>query len=60
MILLKLNPLYYFLEIFRVPILAGQWPSSTAIIISTVLAFIVLVLGWVTFTRRANEFAYRI
>ncbi len=57
--LLYLNPMYYFVEIFRQPIYDGILPSWQLVITGTGIALISLLLGWIVFTWQANEFTYR-
>ncbi len=57
---LNLNPMYHFVEAFRAPIYAG-WPAGLhTLAAASVAAIAVLLLGWVTFTSRADEIAYRV
>jgi ABC-type polysaccharide/polyol phosphate export permease len=57
--LIKLNPLYYMLTLFRQPIYEGSIPALSTWLIGTGFAVIALILGSLVFTSRANEFAYR-
>ncbi len=59
-IFLRLNPLYYLLEIFRLPIYEGFVPDASVWIIAASLAFGMLIAGWWLFTAKADEFAYRV
>jgi ABC-2 type transport system permease protein len=59
-ILLRLNPLYYFVEIFRQPIYDGRIPEAGVWAVGTILALGMLTLGWWVFTAKADEFAYRV
>ena len=56
--LLKLNPLYYIVEIFREVIYYGTIPPLENWIIAFVISFGTLVLGWILFSTRADKFAY--
>ncbi len=58
--LLRLNPLYYFVEIFRQPIHDGRVPDPWLWAASAVLALGMLTVGWWVFTAKADEFAYRV
>ncbi|HET8645088.1 MAG TPA: ABC transporter permease [Vicinamibacteria bacterium] len=58
--LIALNPMYHLVELFRVPIVAGQLPAATHLVWGTASAVLVLLLGWWSITRKANEFAYRL
>jgi ABC-2 type transport system permease protein len=59
-VFLRLNPLYYFLEIFRQPIYDGRFPDSWVWATGAVLALGMLIVGWWIFTAKADEFAYRV
>jgi ABC-type polysaccharide/polyol phosphate export permease len=58
--ILKLNPIHILLDLFRQPIILGQVPSGIEIFIGGVMAVVTLIVGWLVFTSRADEFAYRI
>lgn len=58
--LFKLNPMYYMMEVFRAPIHAGALPGLKTIGVAALIAFGTLVLGWWIFTRKADQFAYRV
>lgn len=58
--LLKLNPLYYLVEIFRKPFFEGVIPDLQVWLIAAVSATVALVLGGLIFTAKSNEYAYRI
>jgi ABC-type polysaccharide/polyol phosphate export permease len=57
--LLHLNPMYYLVEIFRQPVYAGVLPSGSMLCAGAAVAFAALVLGWLVFSLRADEFTYR-
>lgn len=56
----KLNPLYTLIELFRKPIFLGQVASGGEYLLGTAIAVAMLSVGWFVFTSRADEFAYRI
>ncbi len=58
--LLNLNPMVTLLEVFRAPIYLGTMPDANTLLTATVMAVAALLIGWWTFTRKADEFAYRI
>lgn len=58
--LYNLNPMYSMLEVFRAPILNGTLPSLRLLATSTGVAIATLLLGWWSFTRKADQFAYRV
>jgi ABC-type polysaccharide/polyol phosphate export permease len=55
-----LNPMYKIILIFRMPICDGKIPLWNDILPVAAISLAVLVLGWLVFTRKADEFAYRI
>ncbi len=55
-----LNPMYYFVTIFRQPIYDGVLPDPSLIAIATCLALATLVVGWLFFTAKSDEFAYHV
>ncbi|MFC2028849.1 ABC transporter permease [Chloroflexota bacterium] len=57
--LLGLNPMYYFIQLFRLPVYDGVIPSSQLILISFGIALITLLIGWSVFTSKSNELTYR-
>ena len=58
--LLNLNPMYHLLEVFRAPIYLGAIPGNHTLAAAVFSAVAALVIGWWAFTRKADEFAYRI
>jgi len=56
--LLKLNPLFYIVEIFREIIYYGTFPTLQTWLIAFTISFGTLVVGWVFFCTRADRFAY--
>lgn len=57
---LKLNPLYYLLEILRKPIFEGAIPDLQTWLIAAACAFLALILGGLIFTAKSDEYAYRV
>jgi ABC-type polysaccharide/polyol phosphate export permease len=58
--LLLLNPMYYLVEVFRAPIYDGRLPDLDVIVVATLISVVTLLVGWWYFTRKADEFAYRV
>jgi len=54
-----LNPMYYYVQLFRLPIYEGVFPSLRILIISVAFALFTLVTGWLLFSSKADEFSYR-
>lgn len=55
-----LNPMYYLIELFRIPIYYGQVPDIGLLLISAGISTFTLILGWIFFTSKSDEFAYRV
>jgi ABC-type polysaccharide/polyol phosphate export permease len=58
--LVRLNPMYYLISFFRAFIYEGRFPSLDEYLICGGIAFAMLLIGWLVFTRKADELAYRI
>ena len=58
--LIAINPMYYFLVIFRAPVYDGRLPSIREFGLAALIGIGTLTIGWLTFTRKAEELAYRI
>jgi ABC-2 type transport system permease protein len=56
----QLNPMFYLVELFRMPIYYGQVPDLSLVLISGGIAIITLFAGWMFFTSKSDEFAYRV
>ncbi|OGO10987.1 MAG: hypothetical protein A2030_06850 [Chloroflexi bacterium RBG_19FT_COMBO_50_10] len=56
----SLNPMYHMVKLFRIPIYFGRFPTLMEFLIPLSIAVVVLVIGWVVFARKSDEFAYRI
>ena len=54
------NPMYHLVRLFRSPLYYGEIPSLEEVLISGLIASVTLIIGWIIFTRRSDEFAYRI
>lgn len=55
-----LNPMYYMVRLFRILFYDGRMPSAVEFWPAFFIAVVTLVVGWLFFTRKADEFAYRI
>ena len=58
--LFNLNPMYHLIQLFRVPLYYDLWPSPERIAAAAFVAFGTLAIGWIVFSKKADEFAYRI
>lgn len=55
-----LNPMYYLVRLFRLPLYTGVWPSLADVGSAAAISLSVLLGGWLIFAKRADEFAYRV
>jgi ABC-2 type transport system permease protein len=58
--IVHLNPMYYFINLFRAPIYDGKVPNLDEFAICTAIALATLIIGWLIFSYKADEFAYRV
>jgi len=56
--LLKLNPFYYVLNIFRIIVLNNSVPNFLDWGLAILVSFGILIIGWLVFTKKADSFAY--
>jgi len=57
---LNLNPMYHLVEAFRMPVYHGYPAGPHTLAAATVAALGTLALGWLVFSARADEMAYRL
>lgn len=57
-LLLSLNPMYYFIEIFRAPIYRGEIPDPRILATGALISLATLIIGWVVFSLKADRFIY--
>jgi ABC-type polysaccharide/polyol phosphate export permease len=55
-----LNPMYHLVQIFRTPVYEGRLPTLPELLVSGGLSIGALLVGWYFFTKKSDEFAYRI
>jgi ABC-2 type transport system permease protein len=53
-----LNPMYYLILLFRVPIYDGVLPSLPLILAATAISLVTLAIGWIYFSHQTDKFAY--
>jgi ABC-type polysaccharide/polyol phosphate export permease len=56
---LKLNPMVHLVELFRSLVFSGQIPTLEYWLISAGVALGTFIIGWLVFTGKSDEFAYR-
>ncbi len=57
---IKLNPMTTMVELFRTLIYTGQIPSAGLALTAVGLSVVSLIVGWWVFTKRVDDFAYRL
>ena len=57
--LLHLNPMYYLIQIFRQPIYDGKLPSLPMLAMGLGISMLTLIVGWIVFSYKSDEFTYR-
>ncbi len=56
----RLNPMYALVKLYRLPIFEGRLPTLAEFWPGLLIALVALAAGWFFFTRKADEFAYRL
>ncbi len=59
-IITTLNPMYHMVKLFRLPLYYGRLPNLMEFLIPFLISLFVLFIGWYLFTKKSDEFAYRI
>jgi len=54
-----LNPMYGLIRLFRLPLYDGRFPTWPELWPSLLLSTAVLLIGWLVFCSKSDEFAYR-
>jgi ABC-type polysaccharide/polyol phosphate export permease len=57
---LKFNPMVYLIELFRAPLYSGRFPDLDTLLLGFGWSLFSLLAGWWIFSRKADQFAYRI
>jgi lipopolysaccharide transport system permease protein len=55
-----LNPMYDIIRLFRMPLYDGRLPTLEELLPSLIISVVVLIIGWLVFTSKSDEFAYRV
>jgi len=55
-----LNPMYDIIRLFRMPLYDGRLPAFGEIWPLALVSGVVLIIGWLVFTSKSDEFAYRV
>jgi len=57
---LRINPLYYMVELFRRPLFENLLPTGETTLIASLWAVGTLLFGWWLFTKKSDDFAYQV
>ena len=55
----NLNPMYHLIKIFRMPLYEGIFPGWIEMAIASGIAITTLIIGWLFFAKKADEFTYQ-
>lgn len=58
--ILKFNPMYFLIRVFRKPFENGTIPIWEEFLPALSISVLTFLLGWLLFTRFADEFSYRV
>jgi ABC-2 type transport system permease protein len=58
--LTHLNPMYYILKLFRAIIYEARVPNFEEIFPPLIIGLVICTSGWLFFTKKSNDFSYRI
>ena len=56
----RINPMYYLINFFRAFIYEGRFPGIEEYLLNGAIALFTLLIGWMFFSRKADEFAYHV
>jgi len=56
----RINPMYWMLKMFRLPVYEGVIPSMQDLWPALAWSVGMLIVGWLFFTSRSDEYAYRV
>lgn len=54
------NPMSYFVEMFRAPIYGGVLPAAQVVLVGSAFGVVSLLVGWVVFERSSDRIAYHL
>ena len=57
-LILKINPLYYLIKLFRLALYEDIFPPTSLLLITAGISLAMLITGWIVFTNKSDKFAY--
>lgn len=54
------NPMYHLVNIFRLPVYEARLPTWMEFWPGALISVLVLIIGWLVFSYKADEFSYRV
>jgi ABC-type polysaccharide/polyol phosphate export permease len=54
------NPMYHLVKLFRIPVYFGRLPTLDELLPALSVSILMLIIGWLVFTYKSDEIAYRI
>jgi ABC-2 type transport system permease protein len=60
MTIYRINPMYWMLKMFRMPVYEGVIPGLQDLWPALAWSVGMLIVGWLFFTSRSDEYAYRV
>jgi ABC-2 type transport system permease protein len=58
-ILVRINPMTYIVEVFRAPLYNGYLPGPYTLALAIAMSVVMLVLGWLFYAEKIDEYAAR-
>jgi ABC-type polysaccharide/polyol phosphate export permease len=56
----RFNPMYHLIHLYRVPLYYGRMPTLGEWLPTVLFTIAIFVIGWLVFTSKSDEFAYRL
>jgi ABC-type polysaccharide/polyol phosphate export permease len=58
--IVRLNPMFYLINLFRAPLYDGRIPSLEEIAVCAAISTVTLLVGWMVFSLKVDELAYSV
>ncbi len=56
--IIKINPLYYLIKLFRSVVYEGLFPSLSLFLSAAGISLTMFIIGWLVFTKKSDKFSY--